>query len=292
MIILLVGATGLLGRKLMTTYSKKYTLIGTAHKTSNLYPNLIPLDISHNKQVTHIFKRYKPDVVIHAASIGDVDYCEKYQKRAWEVNVIGTENLLKEAAECKAKFIFLSTNAVFSGKKAPYSENDRVHPLNFYGKTKVKAEKIVHSYKNHSIIFRLNTMYGWNDPHERFNPAAWIIKRLSQRQTTSVVTDVFNNHLWVGQAADCVWMGIKNKLYGELFHIAGGSCISRFEFCQIIADVFKLDKKRIVPVTSNYFSTISPRAKNTCFDTQKMENVLNIKPMDIYDGLTRMKNDR
>lgn len=290
--ILLVGCTGLLGKTLLKTAPNHVRIIPTTHRQDVAGIKKIMLDCIDAKQVSNVIQKARPDILINAASLGDVDYCENHQEEAWNVNVLGNKNLLSAAKWVKARFIFFSSNAVFDGKHAPYSEEYETHPVNFYGKTKVQAEQdITKQYASQSIIFRLNTMYGWNDSRERQNPATWIIDRLRKNKRTPVVTDVYNNHLWVGQAASCVWKAIEKEMYGELFHIAGKDCISRHEFCRTVAKVFHLNKELLTKVTSDYFKAITPRALNTCVLTKKMEALLNVKPLSLLEGLGKMKNE-
>lgn len=289
--ILLTGATGLLGKQLVKSCPKGFELFSTSKQGSKSSAIKL-LDITKLDSVLSAINKIKPDLIIHTASLGNVDYCQSHQKEAWLANVLGTQNLLHAAKSKNAKFIFFSTNAVFDGNSPPYTENSPVHPLNYYGKTKVEAEKLVSGYIHHSIIFRLTTMYGWPGPHERANPATWIIAKLKQNRSFPVVTDVYNNHLWVGQAADCVWRAVAASPFGKLFHIAGRECVSRYEFACRVAEAFNLNQKLLIPVTSSYFRNLSPRAKNTCFATTKMEKQLKVVPLSIKAGLKFMFEEK
>src|SRR3989344_673333 len=139
--ILLTGVQGLLGSNFIQNAPEKFLIIGTYFKNSNITKekNIIyhQLDIRNKNQVENTFKEYRPDIVIHAASIGNVDICEKNKKNAYLTNVLGTRYLASSAHKIKAKFIFLSSNAVFDGNNAPYDERSKPNPINYYGKTKL-----------------------------------------------------------------------------------------------------------------------------------------------------------
>ncbi|EKD94383.1 MAG: hypothetical protein ACD_26C00081G0002, partial [uncultured bacterium] len=188
----------------------------------------------------------------------------------------------------KAKFIFFSSNAVFDGENPPYYENSPTHPVNYYGLTKVAAENLVKTYLPNSIIFRLTTMYGWNNAKERKNPATWLIDRLTKKIPTPVVRDVFINFLWVGQAATAVWQTIRLKKFGETFHIADKDCISRFEFAKKLSQVFGFNNSLIKSTTSFEFRNLAPRPKNACLITKKMQIAVGIKPISVLSGLKLM----
>ena len=136
------------------------------------------------------------------------------------------------------------------------------------------------------------TMYGWHDKRQRYNPVTWIINELKNKHSLKIVKDIYNNHLYVEQAVDCVLQILKLKIRNETFNIAGKDCISRYQLALKVAYVFSLDKKLIRPVSSNFFKSIAPRPKNTCFVTSKMEKELKIKPLSIRDGLALMHHER
>ncbi len=291
--VLLVGISGLLGKHIFASTPSHHRVIGTYMTSKAHYPDSFKLDITKENMVNKVLNEIQPDIVMNAASLGNVDYCEKHQEEAWKVNVVGNENMLSSAKKIGAKYIFFSSNAVFNGNKPPYREKSTIDPVNFYGKTKAVAEEIIlKKYPHNSLILRLTTMYGWNDTRERNNPATWIISRLSKNMPTHVVDDVFNNHLWVGQAANTIWKAIDLNFYGEIFHIAGNECISRYEFSKKVAQVFNLDEHLLLPVSSTFFPSITPRPHNTCFDTSKMKKILKIKPLDVSSGLTFMKKEK
>jgi dTDP-4-dehydrorhamnose reductase len=287
--ILLIGASGLLGKKLLETVPQDFDVIPTFHRVPVPTQNGILLDITNQTNIRQVLTAINPTIVIHAASLVYVDYCQSHKKEAWEVNVEGTRKILDLVKERNAKFIFFSSNALYGGRKAPYSETDNTNPLNYYGVTKLAAEKIVLSYLSKSIIYRLNTMYGWNYPNARKNPATWTVERLTNGLTTYAVIDNYNSHLWVGQAAAAVWTGIKNEFYGEIFQVGGSECINRFEFCCNVAKVFGLDATLLKPVKSSYFTRIAKRPFNSCFNSRKMEQKLKIKAISTYEGLKRMR---
>ncbi len=80
------------------------------------------MDISNKEVVDEVFKRVKPDVVVHAATLTDVDKCELNKELAWKINVEGTKNIV-EASEATGSFlIYISTDYVFSGEKGSYKE--------------------------------------------------------------------------------------------------------------------------------------------------------------------------
>jgi len=292
--ILFTGITGLLGSYFLEEKRKKHSISGTysSNKVDYAGVDLFKLNVRNKKKVLELIKKIRPQVVVHAASIGNVDYCEKHSKEAHEVNVEGTKNVLEGCINVGAKIIFISSNAVYNGKKPPYNEKSTKIPLDVYGKTKQKAEEAVINSGVPYIIIRLMTMYGWQPKGARVNPATWVIEQLTNKNPIKVVEDIYNNHLWAGQAADVLWKIIEKNKNEEIYNVAGSDCISRYELALKVADVFSLDASLISPVKNSFFKSLAPRPKNSCFDTTKIRNKLGIKPFSVAEGLKEMKNGK
>lgn len=290
--ILFTGITGLLGKYFLDNKHPNYKIIGTynTHIPQKI-ENSFKLDITDRKEVLSFIHNVKPHIVVHAASIGNVDYCEAHKEEAYKINVEGTRNVLNASLRVGAKFIFTSSNAIYDGKNPPFGEDSKPNPLDVYGKTKVEGEKIIKESKVPYVILRLMTMYGWPQEGGRSNPVTWVIDQLKNKKQINVVDDIFNNHLYAGQAAGLIWKIIEEKKDKEVYNIAGKDCISRYELALKVCEVFNLDSSLITPVKSDYFKNIAPRPKNTCFDTNKVEKEFSIRLLGIVEGLKRMKDE-
>ena len=82
-----------------------------------------------------------PDIIIYTAGLTNVDLCEEDNRLAKAINVNGIKNVIEGAKKYNSKIIYISTSAVFSGKKDEYFEDDKPDPISFYGKTKLDGEK-------------------------------------------------------------------------------------------------------------------------------------------------------
>lgn len=291
--IVFTGITGLLGGYFLKQKKSGYEIFGLGNKNIQEDPgNFIKTDIRDKKNISDCIKKINPEVIVHAASIGNVDYCERNPDEAYEVNVVGTKNILDVAKEVGAKVVFLSSNAIYEGNNPPYNEEFNLNPVDVYGKTKVEGERLVINSNLDFVILRLMTMYGWPQLNGRANPVTWVIDSLKKGQEINVVSDVYNNHLWAGQAAEVIWEIIEKSIKKGIYNIAGADCISRFELALKVANVFKLDASLIFSVSSDFFKDIAKRPKNTCFNTQKMEKELDIRPLTIDEGLKLMERDK
>jgi dTDP-4-dehydrorhamnose reductase len=290
--VLITGGSGLLGQALLKTAPKDVATFGT-HFPNNppsapMPCPFFPLDVRDRDQVFHVFEESKPDLVIHAASVGSVDYAERHPQEAWEVNVAGTQNVGNACLRQGAKLIFISSNAVFEGRNPLYAENAPVNPINWYGRLKLEGERWVLSSGLDNAIIRPILMYGWHLATERGNWVTGWINALSRGNRVKVVDDVRSKPLFSQNCAEAIWSVVGLNETG-IFHVAGADRVTLHQFACETADVFGFDASLIDPVPSDFFPEIAPRPPDTSFDTAKMERILGIKPLGLREGLIRMK---
>ena len=96
------------------------------------------------------------DYVIHLAAIVGYPACKARPRLAYDVNYIGTKNIVEL---CKVPIIFASTGSNYGHVKNICTEEENLNPLTEYGKTKVKAEEAVRSSSEY-IILRFSTGFG------------------------------------------------------------------------------------------------------------------------------------
>jgi dTDP-4-dehydrorhamnose reductase len=157
--LLVTGANGLLGNRIVALAKNRYTVIPT-HRTKPLISNSLKLDITNAAEASNLFGKLKPDAVVHTASETNVDRCETEREHAWKVNVEGTGNVAEACKKVHAKLVYISTDYVFDGEKGLYDEEDEPNPVNYYGLTKLEGEKqVTEQCKNYAIL-RASVLYG------------------------------------------------------------------------------------------------------------------------------------
>jgi len=200
---LITGGSGRLGKYLVKVFP------------NCLAPVHAELDITNEKAIDVYITEHKPNIIIHCAAWVDVRGCESNHKKAWEVNVKGTENIVNAVLTHNENcyFIYPSTACVFRGNRGDYTEEDIPYPKNFYGLTKLLSEQIVKRLKNYLII--------------RTDFAERVKWRYEGAFIDRYSTSVF---------ADTVAKGIKEvvgkKVMG-LIHLTGKRKISHYELAKI-----------------------------------------------------------
>lgn len=290
--VLVTGGTGLLGVALQNTAPADVQGFATCTVGRALPYSLpflmMPSELTDQASMRSVFEQVKPDLVIHTAAMGSVDFAERNREITRQVNVGGTQVVVDLCKDFNCRIIYLSTNAVFDGQAPFYAETDVVNPVNYYGQLKVEAESIVQRSGLDWAIVRSIMMYGWTYPGGRDNPVISWVNSLRSGRPIKVVDNVFSKPLPSLSCAEVVWAIVKQNKFG-IFHAAGRDHVSLYEFALEVADVFELDAGLIEPVPDSFFPEIAPRPKDTSFNTNKIERELGIHPVAIRDGLLKMK---
>lgn len=197
------GSTGKLGKELVKIFPE------------SLHPNHQELELRDRQMVFTYVAQHKPEAVIHLAALTDVRACEAERLKAWESNVVATENLV-EACQQETEgcyFIYMSTACVFRGDRGDYVESDVPYPDNFYSLTKLIGEYVAKRIRNHLII-RANFV-----PREK-----WKYER--------AFTDRFGTYLFADDLALAIGDVISKRLTGVV-HVAGQERLSMYELARI-----------------------------------------------------------
>ena len=141
--IFVTGGSGHLGKVLVNYLQKDHKVFAPSSKECN---------ILNTYDLLKTIKYFQPDIVIHLAAFVDTFGCEERKIDALDTNVLGTLNMVEACMYLNCKFIYISSEYVFGGSKGNYTADDRLDPINVYGKTKAAAEYIVSVLPNYQII--------------------------------------------------------------------------------------------------------------------------------------------
>jgi dTDP-4-dehydrorhamnose reductase len=286
--LLVTGASGLLGNEIVRLAGKDHDII-PVHNTRPLHPNSLKLDITNQDQVSKIFAKLKPEIVIHTASETNVDKCETKKQQAWKINAEGTRNIAKACNETNSKLAYISTDYVFDGEKGRYTEQDKTNPINYYGLTKLEGEKQIISHCQNYVILRTSVLYGWHPWKQNF--ATWIINALRQDREIMVVEDHYNTPTLAENLAEITLEAIQKDLHG-LYHTSGNQRASRYEFAKQIAKTFNLDQNLVKPIRMSQLTAwIAKRPRDSSLNTDKIQKQLETKPLNITEGLNKMREE-
>jgi dTDP-4-dehydrorhamnose reductase len=249
----------------------------------------VRFDISDRKAGEDLFRHVKPEVVVHSAAMTDVDRCESEKALAWRINVEGTLNIAENCRRHGAFLVYLSTDYVFDGTKGGYNESDALNPVNYYGLTKLKGEESVKELEAYCIA-RGSVVYGAVPASGKVNFALWLLERLRRGENANVVIDQWNSPTLNSSLARMVCEVVEKRLTG-VFHLAGASRLSRYDFARSLAEVFNLEMGLVVPVESAKIPWVARRPRDSSLNVDKALGMLENKPLRVVSALNELKSE-
>ena len=293
--VLVCGSNGLLGQRLAFILDGEsgYEVLHTSHHRSFVQKQDIvdytQLDISNRSDVKSLISSYRPDIILNAAAMTNVDLCEHEREQAWKINVTGVEHLVEVCRRIDAKLVHVSTDYVFDGKTGNYKEDDRVNPINYYGKTKLAGENVIVSSGIEYAILRTIVVYGIGK-NVKNNFALWVINSLNDKKQIRCVDDQISNPTYVHDLATAMKSSIEHNA-NEIFHISGAETISRYDFAIRAAEIFGYDQSLIQRIKTSELTQLATRPLNTSFIFDKAKQHLHYNPMNATQGLMMLQQE-
>jgi len=274
--IYITGSKGYLGEKLTEFLQNEFIVKGSDKE----------IDITSDNIKKEI-ENFSPDILINAAAYADYKECEKNPALAKKINIKGVENLAEICLNNSIKFVQISTDFIFNGKKGYYKEEDEPNPINVYGRTKAEAEKKLLSKIKDLLIIRTSTFYGFNINNKRPVFVNKVIDQLSKEKEYPVAADEISTPTLIDDLAESIAKLIKKEENG-IWNIAGKETVSRYNLALKVAHVFNLNKDLIIPSTVKELGLENVRPKNCSLDTTKLSEE-GIAMHSIIEGLKIMK---
>ena len=292
--VVVTGSNGLLGQTLVNLLlgeKEKYQVIGFSrgeNRSGRSDFEYISIDITNEDLIYKKLSEYKPDVIVNTAAMTNVDACETNQEACDELNIGVVQYLKNYAEENNSHLIHISTDFIFDGKNGPYKETDVPNPLSHYGISKLKSEEVLTKSTIDYTILRTILVYGKVYDMSRSNIVLWVKKMLEEGKEITIVNDQFRMPTYVEDLALACKFSIDKRALG-VFNVSSNTLLSIYEIAQQIAEVFKLNKSLIKPITT---ATLSQRAKRpaiTGFDLTRTKKYLGLNPKSFQEDLQKFK---
>ena len=235
--ILVTGGAGYIGSHVSEILIKNKKKVFIVDNLSTGYKKLLnkkakffKLDILNIKKIREIITKNKIDSVIHLAANLIIAEGERYPKKYYRNNVIGTKNLLKACENTSIKnFVFSSTAAIYQDGQYKVNENSIIKPKSIYGKTKIKAEKLIQLFcKKNGVNYGILRYFN--------------IAGASPSGKIGLINK--SDHLFKNFSRELMKKRPVLKIYGNNYNTKDGSCIRDFIHVSDIAEIhFKVLEK-------------------------------------------------
>ncbi|HOG45396.1 MAG TPA: dTDP-4-dehydrorhamnose reductase [Anaerolineae bacterium] len=230
--IAITGAKGQLGSILQARLA-----------ANDLLPLDLPeLDVTDALQVRRAFDAFRPEAVIHAAALTNVDQCESQPELTYRVNALGTQNVALACRRCDAAMLYISTGYVFDGRKgAPYFEYDAPAPQGIYARSKLGGEWATQAFLQRFYVVRIDRLFA---PGGR-NFVETVLRLAHERGSLSMATDEVGSPTYAPDLAEAVARLLPTEVYG-IYHLTNAGVCSRYEWAR---EILRLAGLAHVPVT-------------------------------------------
>ncbi|MEZ9235278.1 dTDP-4-dehydrorhamnose reductase [Shewanella sp. 10N.286.52.A9] len=292
----LVGADGQLGQSLIAYFKQNSSLLSAKFELQST--NKSDVDICCSDSVSRYMAMTKPDIIANAAAYTNVEQAEIDIELCREVNLVGTNNLVKVANHHKIPLIHLSTDYVFDGESiSPYLETDDTQPVNTYGETKLQSEKLINEVLKQHLIIRTS----WLVSQYGNNFAKTVLRLSKQHSQLTMISDQQGCPTFADDLSATIFKLLMAIDAGQAdwgtFHYCGSAAMTWFELTQQIWDEALQQKKisskpEVVAISSEAFAvqanTKALRPKYSVLDCQKIKEVWGITAPDWTCSLKRL----
>lgn len=287
--IVVTGANGLLGQKLSSILTADQSVTPILTSRGKLtFPTargeFHAMDITDANAVDEVFNKVRPDVVVNTAAMTLVDQCETQQDLCWKNNVTAVENLIESCVTYNTHLIHVSTDFIFDGTRGPLDETETPNPVNFYGKSKAAAEKLLIDSDISWAILRTVLVYGITHDLSRSNIVLWVKENLEKGKSIKVVNDQWRTPTLAEDLAMGCYLAAMKKAKG-IYNISGKDFVTPFDIAIATAEYFSLDKSLIIPADSSTFTQTAKRPAKTGFIIEKARKDLGYEPRSFKQGL-------
>ena len=270
---MVTGATGLLGANACLDLAPEVHVVGVARRIPTGTPvEFVSADLGNAAGRENLVGSIRPNVVLHCAANASHESCEEDPAAAEELNVAASRDLAEQAAAIGAKFVYISTDAVFDGERGNYREEDPPSPTSVYGRTKLSGEAAVLEACPGALVARVN-FYGWSPSGQR-SLAEYFVNRLSAGELAPGFSDVRVSTMYVGSLIDRIRRLVAVDAEG-VYHVVNDESTTKLDFGRRIAAAMGIDADHVPPSRSSDVLSVR-RGSDLSLNTEKLRARLDI----------------
>ncbi|HEX9074158.1 MAG TPA: SDR family oxidoreductase [Anaerolineae bacterium] len=226
--LLLTGGSGYLGTGILKRAPRTWEISATylTQTPSSEHAAAFRLDLRDAGAVHRLVSELGPDVIIHTAALMHGD-------AMLSTNVDGSRHIARAAARAHARLIHLSSDVVFDGEHAPYTEESPPDPISAYGRSKALAEDAVRSEYANPVIVRTSLIYSLHPLDPRTAQAL-------NGEMPRLFTDEYRCPILCDDLVDAL-IELATLDYTGVLNVAGSQRLSRYEFGLKLARALRIE---------------------------------------------------
>lgn len=250
------------------------------------FPNVVPLvgDVTMKPEIARAVENNQVDIIVHLASISDVDRCEdkRNQRLVDSVNVRGTFNVAEVAEDFGCEMVLLSTIHIFDGERGNYGETARPNPKNYYGLTKLAAEGFQQVFKFLKVV-RTSYLFDYDRLFRHIYP-------LRSGESYEYPTFIDRSFLYLPHFAEIFYAYLlRYESMPKVLNISGSMVASWFDFMRELSLAYKIKDSFVRPRDYEIQMNVAPRPYRGGLDVKLSMN-LGLPQYNYLEGLQEMRN--
>jgi dTDP-4-dehydrorhamnose reductase len=281
--VLVLGGTGRLGCATVSELTRRGREV--------VAPPRSALDLSDTDALSARVEALRPAAIVNLSGFTDVSAAERPENYA-AADLLNGElpgRLAGIAAHASVPFVHVSTDYVFDGTKTvPYVEDDPVHPLQVYGRTKLEGERAVLAAYPASLVLRVSTLFGPDRPDRPAYVDAILRQALPferSRGMIQVVAGPVSSPTYAPDAA-VVLADLLERSVSGIVHVVNHGACSRLELARAtVAACHLSDRVIVTPRPETPGALLRPAY--SVLDTGKLQTILGRRMPTWRDALTR-----
>ena len=266
--IVITGASGLLGHWLCMLAREHWSVYALFLKNRPQVDkiNTLSLDVTKQEKLFEFIRKLNPEAVLHAAANANVPDCEVNPQKTETINVHVPAHLAKICHELNLAYLFTSSDLVFDGLTAPYTENSPPKPVGAYGEQKRQAEKKIMRCNPNALICRLPLMFGLS-PYSKANFMVQMIAAIADNRPLHLFVDEYRTPIDNCSAAKGL-LQVLGRTRGIL-HMGGRTRLSRYQMGLLMAAAMQVKPKMIQAIRIKEARLPFKRAPDCSLDSRK-----------------------
>jgi UDP-glucose 4-epimerase len=191
------------------------------------------------------------DGIFHQAALASVQDSYNKPEEYHNVNVNGTENILKLAKEFSLKVVYASSSSIYGNpKRIPIVESDDKNPINPYAETKLKKEELAISYAKNGVKvigLRYFNVFGKGQSNEYAGVLKLFLECIRKELPPKINGDgtQFRDFVHVNDVVNANIMSMDSNINHEFFNVGTNTSITILDLAKTIIKSSKLDIKPI-----------------------------------------------
>ena len=286
----MTGAKGFLGTNIAVGLQGRVETVGLARTqyTTTEYSRTETLDLRNSEALVEVVRNVRPHIIVHGAAIAGHETAAKDPDQAYAVNVTASRILAEEADTLGSTLVFISTDALFSGQRGNYREDDELEPFSVYGETKALGEEAVRAATANHLIVRTN-FFGWSETGKK-SILEFFVNSLRQGTPVRGYPDFVVTSIYVQSLIQTIWDLTERGATGTV-HVVSDDARSKYEFGCTVAKSFGLPSELIAPLSSEGADHVTSRSRDLSLNTDKVTRLLGHRMPTQAEGVAQAARD-